>query len=152
MRGFNLNAVALAAVMLLALGCVAPQPGAETVPPAGEEAAPPVGGAIMVDGDSNGQSVTLAPGDTLVVDLPADANGAESWQIAALDEGVLTQLSAADLAAATFLAAGEGMERLTFRAVAAGNATLTLVRAVELDPALTPVPDSLFTLDVTVTD
>ncbi len=153
MRRLLLNTAILAAATLLALGCVAPpQTGGETVPPAGEEAAPPIGGAILVDADSNGESVTLAPGDMLVVDLPSDPNDAESWHVAAMDEGVLAPMSEAELAAVTLLAGAEGTVRTTFRALAAGETTLTLVRAAEFDAGLTPEPDGLFALDITVTE
>ncbi len=101
----------------------------------------------------NGSDVTLKVGDTLRVQLPSNPSTGYSWQVSQDDKAILAPVGEPqfDLGPnVTPIPGRGGTETFTFKAVAAGETTLTLIYVRPWETNVTPTPNDTFTLNVTV--
>jgi inhibitor of cysteine peptidase len=100
----------------------------------------------------NGESITLAVGDILKVELASNPSTGYSWHIAANTDDVLAPVGEPQfsLGSQTPMPGAGGTETFTFKAVAAGESTLTLIYNRPWETDVTPTPDDTFTVTVTV--
>ncbi len=100
----------------------------------------------------NGESVTLAQGDILKIELPSNPSTGYSWHIASNSNDVLAPVGQPQfsLGSQTPMPGAGGTETFTFKAVAAGESTLTLIYNRPWETNVTPTPNDTFTVTVTV--
>jgi inhibitor of cysteine peptidase len=103
-------------------------------------------------GADNGESITMAVGDILKIELNSNPSTGYSWHIAANTDDVLAPVGEPQfsLGGATPMPGAGGTETFTFKAVAAGESTLTLIYNRPWETNVTPTPNDTFTVTVTV--
>lgn len=75
----------------------------------------------------NGRQVTLHPGDRLVIALEGNPSTGYTWEVVQVDSSLLSEQGPVQFkAASTGLVGAPGIQTLTFKALKAGTATLTL--------------------------
>jgi inhibitor of cysteine peptidase len=100
----------------------------------------------------NGSDVSLAVGDVLRVQLAGNPSTGFVWTIAAGDDTILAPVGEPqfELGSGTPMPGAGGTQTFTFRAVAAGETTLTLVYMRPWETDATPTPENTFSVNVTV--
>ncbi len=90
---------------------------------------PAAGAPISITADDAGKTITLRPGDTLIVTLEGNPSTGYNWERAKTDEAtVLKQIGDAEFQAdRSDVVGGPGKIVLRFEAAAAGQTTLHLV-------------------------
>lgn len=136
-EGACLRAGALAgALAAMAAGCA---------PPDASQASGVSNLQVVGLADSGGRA-SLARDDLLAVELPARPSAGFTWEVASLDASVLTLAGREHLSAPSL--GGKDLERLLFKGVSAGRASLSLVYR---RPWEEPAPgDSTYALEVEV--
>lgn len=108
---------------------------------------------VAIDETSNGGAVTLDQGQELVIALAANPSTGFAWEVDQIDEAVLRAAGDAEFRPTSSepgIAGAPEIETLRFRAVGAGETTLTLVYRRPFEAAETPTPENSFTVQVTV--
>lgn len=100
----------------------------------------------------NKSDVALKVGDTLTVELNSNPSTGYSWQVSQVDEKVLQQAGDAQfsLGNKTPMPGAGGTQTFTFQAVGKGKTTLTLIYVRPWETSVTPTPNDIFTVNVTV--
>ena len=100
----------------------------------------------------NGSKLTLKVGDVLNVALDSNPSTGYSWQIKANDQNILLPLGEPQfsLGNQTPMPGAGGTETFQFKALAKGQTTLTLVYLRPWETNVTPTPNDMFTVTVTV--
>jgi inhibitor of cysteine peptidase len=144
----SLVVVLLLVTVLLVTGC-GNGADAETAPK------PTPGGdleAVVLDGEDNGDSVALSPGQTLVVSLASNPTTGYSWEVAECDEAVVKQVGEVEYAQAAAkdeqLVGAGGTETFRFEATGSGQTTLTLVYQRPWEQGVEPL--EVFSVEVVV--
>lgn len=82
---------------------------------------------LKLSKSDNGRHVTLHPGDQLVIELESNPSTGYTWEVVQVDPSLLAQQGKSSFqAASTGLVGAPGIQTLTFKALKAGSATLTL--------------------------
>lgn len=106
---------------------------------------------VQLDEGANGTAVTLAQGQTLVVELVSNPTTGYSWEVAQVDSSVLLQEGDAEYTpedTSSELVGSGGRETLRFTAVAPGQTTLTLIYQRPFEEDVPPA--ETFSVQVTV--
>ena len=82
--------------------------------------------AKMVEAD-NGTSVDLKTGETFTISLEGNPTTGYIWEVSGIDPAVVEQVGEPDFKSDSKLIGAGGMFTFTFKAVAPGSATVTLV-------------------------
>lgn len=101
----------------------------------------------------NGSKVTLKVGDTLRVALDSNPTTGYSWQATSSDTAVLTQAGDSTFelpTGATPRPGAGGVQVMNFQAVGKGSATLTLMYVRPWETSVTPTPNDVWKVEVTV--
>ncbi|MBM3152525.1 MAG: protease inhibitor I42 family protein [Chloroflexi bacterium] len=110
----------------------------------------PAAEEVLLDVDDSGGSVSIAMGQTLVIELPSNPTTGYSWFIESIDEAVVRQEGEATyspVGGEPNLVGGGGVETWRFTPVAAGACTLTLAYLRVFEDNST---QDTFTIQVTV--
>jgi inhibitor of cysteine peptidase len=99
---------------------------------------------------NNGQPATVHVGGKVVVELDANPSTGFTWDVAALDTKILTQVGQAEFksASTTPMPGQGGTQTLRFQAIAPGTTTLKLIYHRPFDQ--TTPPAQTFSVQVTV--
>jgi predicted secreted protein/putative hemolysin len=105
-----------------------------------------------VTNSDNKSDVTLKVGDTLTVELASNPTTGFSWQVDANDAKVLAQVGESQyrLGSQTPIPGAGGTQTFTFNAVGAGKTTLTLIYVRPWETSVTPTPNDVWSVNVTV--
>jgi inhibitor of cysteine peptidase len=101
----------------------------------------------------NNSKVTLKVGDTLSVELASNPSTGYSWQVAQLDPKVLQPVGEPEFnlpSGKTPVPGAPGTQTFNFKAVAKGQSPLMLVYVRPWETNVTPTPNDMFTVQVTV--
>lgn len=106
----------------------------------------------MLTNADNKSDVTLKVGDTLTVALNSNPSTGYSWKLGADDGTVLAAVGEPQfsLGNKTPVPGAGGTETFTFNAVAKGTMTLTLSYVRPWETTVTPTPDDVWSVEVTV--
>lgn len=108
---------------------------------------------VSIQRGDNGKAVTLTTGQTLVVTLDSNPSTGYAWQVKAVDSAILQQQGEPEYTPGEHppgSVGGGGTLTFRFRALAAGQTTLTLVYVRSFEPEVQPTPENTFTVPVTV--
>ena len=106
------------------------------------------GGEIKLNAADNGQAITAAVGQTLVIELVSNPTTGYSWQIDQIDAAILQQVGEVQYASDSNLTGSGGVETFTFTVVGSGETTLTLIYHRTWEEGVAPI--DIFILPITV--
>lgn len=101
---------------------------------------------------ANKSNVTLKAGDTLSIELASNPTTGYSWQVNQVDAKILQALGEPQfsLGGKEPIPGAGGTETFQFKAIANGKTTLTLIYVRPWETNVTPTPNDIFTVNVTV--
>lgn len=100
----------------------------------------------------NKSDVSVKVGDTLTIELASNPTTGYSWQVSGNDAKVLEQAGESQykLGSGTPMPGSGGTQTFTFNAVGKGKTTLTLIYVRPWETTVTPTPNDVWTVNVTV--
>ena len=108
------------------------------------------GKTIVITPAIKGNSASLAVGDTLEIKIPTIPKEGFSWEAQELDTSIVRQEGSAAYTADTSPNSAGGMVTLLFKAVGAGNTTITLLYVKPATDDLPSVSSNSFSVTVDV--
>ncbi len=115
--------VVLCMILILAMSLLGGFQSLASQPLAG----PPPPGILALGEKDDGFQFTLAESDVLVLSLPANISTGYSWEVTAVDRGVLRQVGDIDFEAESSLLGAPGVQKIRFVGVSEGKTPLNLV-------------------------
>jgi len=97
------------------------------------------GRGIQIDESANGSEVTLRQGDTLTLKIEGNPTTGYTWEVAEVDEAVLSISGEAEYKSGSRLIGAGGTYTFTFKAAAPGTPPLKLIYYRSFEEGVPPV-------------